>query len=108
MSSFVFSISQDFPNGQVNIDNLMAEIKQSNITIVLDSIGAFGDVLTIYFKDVLSQANQNILFGGTYHPAGGLIAKHNPIPQPPPVSTIKILEEAIATNGLYRAWERMQ
>lgn len=89
MSVYTYTVSTDFPNGEVNIGNLAQEIRDSNITIALSGITLENDTVTITFKDTLPAAGKTILDGDTTNPAGGLIAAHDstPIdPQPEPVS----------------------
>lgn len=77
MSAFQYSVSNDFPNGNVNVGNLQFEIRNSAITTALDTITRSVDVLSIAFKAPLNAAEKTILDGDTTGPAGGLIAQHS-------------------------------
>lgn len=90
-----YTISQDFPDGEVNTSKLLYEIQSSAITVALDVIERNGDQLSIIFKAVLDPTNKNILDGNTTGPAGGLIANHDNTPSTPTdVSSDAILEAA--------------
>lgn len=75
-TTYTYSVSADFPNGEICVSNLDAEIRASAITVALDYILLDGDTVDIVFKAPLG-AQQNILDGGTTGPAGGLIAATN-------------------------------
>lgn len=76
-TSYTYSIASDFPGGKANSGNLVLEIQQSSIVTALSGINTDGDVLIIFFKDVLSATDKTTLDGNTAGPAGGLIAVHN-------------------------------
>lgn len=77
MSTYIFSVSADFPLSQVNIDNLRQEISKSNIGKAVQQITKDGDALTVIFKETLSSLEKTELDGDTRGPAGGLIAQHS-------------------------------
>ena len=80
-TSYTYSIANDFPpgggNGKANISNLVLEIQNSSIVTACAGVNTDGDVLTIFFKDVLSVADKTTLDGNATGPAGGLIATNN-------------------------------
>jgi hypothetical protein len=77
-----YSLSADFPGGQINVDNLIADINASAIVTQLDpqGISVAGDDVDIWFKDPLPAADATVLDGDTAAPAGGLIASHDTSP----------------------------
>lgn len=95
--SYSFSITNDFPNSLVNASNLTDEIRSSPITIALDYINTNGDTITIIFKDTLP--NQSLLTT--------VIANHDHISKQPPPQIIKVEEECIPTNGIYKTEARI-
>jgi hypothetical protein len=62
-TKYTYSIQNDTPNHKVAPDRLTQEIQQSAIVTALDHIDTNGDVLDIWFKDVLSSGDQTILTG---------------------------------------------
>lgn len=60
-TSYTFNISEDFPNGIVDLPRLTEEIRESAITIALSHIGTEGDSCNIYFKDVLPSDSSALL-----------------------------------------------
>jgi len=102
MTSYIYSVTDDFPLGLVNTDNLSKEISQSAIITALDYITTSGDTINIIFKATLSTGDKTILDGDTVAPAGGLIADHN-IVVAEVTSTVAIQEESIPTNGKWKA-----
>lgn len=76
-TTYTYSIASDFPGGKVNTTNFVSEIRASSIVTALTGINTDGDVLSIFFKDVLSAADKTTLDGDTTGPAGGLIAATN-------------------------------
>jgi len=76
-TKYTYSISADFPGGSVNTTKLQSEIQRSSIIIALDHIDTVGDVLDIWFKDVISLSDKTILDNNETAPAGGLIALHD-------------------------------
>jgi hypothetical protein len=100
-TTYSYSVSQDFPNGTVNLNNLQNAIRQSAISVSLTNIGTLGDVLSINFSDVLTSGDRTILDGETgtpygTHPAGGLISTTNSTRPPPPPPFLRY-NEVIAT-----------
>lgn len=84
LTTYTYSMTNDFPGGKILPSNLVTEIAASSIVTALDHIDTNGDVVSIVFKGALSQADKTTLDGDTTAPAGGLIAAHNhtpPIPQ---------------------------
>jgi hypothetical protein len=100
--TYQYSISNDFPLGLENTDNLSKEISQSAIVTALDYISTKGDTIYIKFKATLSTQDKTILDGDTTNPAGGLIADHN-IVTPESTAIVSIQEESIPTNGKWKA-----
>jgi hypothetical protein len=70
---YTYSLSQDFPGGQINPQKLQIAIENA-ITTLLDAINVNGDVVQIVFDEPLSAADKTTLDGNTTNPAGGLIA----------------------------------
>jgi hypothetical protein len=87
-TSYSYTVSTDFPGGNINVDNLKAEIQTSSIVTALERIDLSGDSVSIVFKDTLSTGDKTTLDGDTTGPAGGLIASHDstPIDDPQAVS----------------------
>lgn len=77
---YIYSISQDFPGGKVNLGKLQDAIRNSlEIVTSLNHIETSDDILTLWFRANLSLAEQIVVDGGSgspynTHPAGGLIA----------------------------------
>jgi hypothetical protein len=87
VTTYPYSIANDFPGGAVDVSNLWDEISAtgSGITIQLDDIiinpnENDPDLIHINFKDALSAGEKTTLDGDTTNPAGGLIAVHNNVP----------------------------
>jgi len=78
-TKYTFSISQDLSAG-LESSTLENEIRDSAIITALDRIDTAGDVLDIWFKDVLSAGDKTILYGDITNPAGGLLAAHDSTP----------------------------
>ena len=86
-TKYTYNVTQDFPNGKVNLSTIQGEITSSAIVTAFDYIDSLGgsiskDVLTggtidVWFKDALSTGDRTILDGDAADPAGGLIASHN-------------------------------
>lgn len=76
-SSYVYSISADFPNQQVSEDRFAQEIRLSAIVTALDYIETMSDQCTVWFKAALSGGDETIL--------DGLVAMHSgePLPDAP-------------------------
>ena len=83
MNQYQYTISEDFPNGKINVDTLSAEIRLSTIITALDSIIVNGDTCDIIFKSELSTEDKTTLDGDTTNPCGGLIAQHDNTPNAP-------------------------
>ena len=79
-TSYTYSIADDFSGGSVNTSKLSAEIRASAIVTALDRIDTAGDVLDVWFRDVLSDGDKTILDGDAAGPAGGLIAANDSSP----------------------------
>lgn len=60
-TKYTYSIATDTANGKVNSTTLSDEIAASSIIIALDHIDTGGDVLDIWFRDVLSAPDQTTL-----------------------------------------------
>jgi len=60
-TKYTYSISTNTLNNKVDSGSLSNEISGSSIVIALDYINTSGDVLDIYFKDVLSAGDQSSL-----------------------------------------------
>lgn len=104
MSTFEYTISTDFPMGQINIANLVSEISSSAITIALLKITTNDDLVDIVFKAPLSAQEKIILDGGTTGPAGGLIANHDSKSRASEALLVTNTPEPIKkTNGLWQA-----
>lgn len=102
MASYIYDISNDFPLGIVNTDNLKTEINESSIVTALDYISTSGNTITIRFKATLSAEDKTSLDDDRVGPCGGLIANHNSETKEKP-SMVMIQEEAVKTNGKWRA-----
>jgi len=77
-TKYTYSLASDFPGGAVWVDTLVAEISTAaDITIGLQHIDVAGDVIDIWFKDVLPVADKTAFDADTAGPAGGLIAAHD-------------------------------
>lgn len=98
-SSFTYSISDDFPSGTVNIENLQNEIRASNISISLSGISSIGDQVTIDFKASLSSSERLILDGNTSNPALGLISAHDATQKPNQTEITTVIKEEYGTTG---------
>lgn len=97
-TSYVYSIASDFPGGKANSGNLASEIRASSIVTALSGVNTDGDVLTIFFKDVLSVPDKTTLDGNTTGPAGGLIAANNTSPTPAASASI-VMQANISNDG---------
>ena len=58
---YTYSRSGDFPNQQVNSSALTHEIMASSITVAVDYINTYGDIVDIYMKSALSGAEETAL-----------------------------------------------
>lgn len=83
MVTYIYSVINDFL-GTVNLSKLDQEIRNSAIVTALDCINGNGDVISIIFKDTLSNTDKTILDNNTTSPAGGLIAAHDHTPNTTP------------------------
>lgn len=73
-TKYTYSISSDFPNHIAATDRLEQEVRLSAIATAIDHINTSGDNCDLWFKDVLSGGDQNIL--------NGLVAAHSGTPLP--------------------------
>lgn len=105
-TTYTYSIVNDCPGGKVNTNKLALAIRASSIATALDRIDTSGDVMNIFFKDVLSVLDKTTLDGnlggvlGT-HPAGGLIASTDNTPDPS-ISAVQLADHtgALLTLGV--------
>jgi len=83
-TKYLFSVENDFVNKKVNSDRLKQEILNSSIVISFSHITISGDECEVWFKDILSTEDENILNSiislhdgsykpGDYEPAGGIV-----------------------------------
>jgi hypothetical protein len=72
-TSYSYTISTDFPGGEINSTKLTTDIENSIVT-ALERIDTDGDSVDIIFDDALSAGDKTTLDGDTSAPAGGLIA----------------------------------
>ena len=77
ITSYSYSLSNDFPGGQINPTKLHDEILQSSIATQLDGVTTNNDTVSITFLDVLSAGEKTTLDNDVTGPAGGLIAAHD-------------------------------
>jgi len=91
----------DFPDSQLNADNLADEIRASAIVTALDYVSTSGSTVYIVFKATLSAGDKTILDGDTTAPAGGLIASHDYVDKTPAPQVVQVLEEYGKTNGKF-------
>lgn len=82
MTTYTYSIQNDFPNHAISSDRLTQEIIDSAIVIALDHIDTFGDECSIVFKSDLDIGNKTIL--------DGLISIHSGQPLPSPIQTVSL------------------
>lgn len=75
-TEFIYSITDDMPDGEVNNIALIREIRASSITQELGYVSVDGDELKIAFKTDLTAGEETVLDGDTTSPAGGLLAAH--------------------------------
>jgi hypothetical protein len=73
-TTYTFSVSGDFPNQVVAVDRLTQEIRDSDITIALNSISVINTSCEIEFKDALETAEETTL--------DGIVAIHDGTPLP--------------------------
>lgn len=79
---YTYKISEDLPDGQVNVVNLKEEVlANTDITKALDRIDLYpyGDMdrLDIVFREALSVSGKTSLDGDTDNPAGGMLSSHD-------------------------------
>lgn len=74
VTTYNYSLANDFPGGAINVDALQIAIKESTIVTVLQGISVNGDVISITFAAALSGADKTTLDGNQSSPAAGLIA----------------------------------
>lgn len=60
-TKYTYSILSDTLNNKISSDTLIFNIRESNISISFDYINTTGDILDIWFKDILDIDNQAIL-----------------------------------------------
>lgn len=82
MSTYTFSIQDDFPNHKVDSGRLTLEIRESSITTALNSVSTSGDDCAIDFKAELGAGDL-----ATLHL---LVAAHEGEPLPSDVQTVKV------------------
>jgi len=71
-TEYTYSISGDFPDGEVNTSKLTYEIQTSSIVTALDHIGTSDGYCSIWFKAALSSGDETTL--------DGIVAAHYPTP----------------------------
>jgi hypothetical protein len=78
-TTYSYTLSTDFPSGQINAEKLENEIYASAITRSLSRIDVNngGDSVDVVFNDALTAGDKTILDNDTTGPAGGLIAAHD-------------------------------
>jgi hypothetical protein len=78
-TKYTYSVSGDFPNQAVHVGALLREIGESSITIAVDEINRFGDIIDIWMKAALTGAEETTL--------DGVVAAHQGTPDDidPPV-----------------------
>jgi hypothetical protein len=81
-TTYSYTLSTDFPSGQINAEKLENEIYASAITRSLNRIdvNTGGDSVDIVFNDALTSGDKTVLDNDTTGPAGGLIAVHDNSP----------------------------
>jgi hypothetical protein len=79
VTTYTYSISNDFPADKVDADRLGSEIRASAIVTALDSISTLGDDCNIAFKDALSVGDEAVL--------DALVAVHDGTPLPDNIPT---------------------
>lgn len=82
-TKYTYSIINNTLNGKVNTDTLTTEITTSIIIIALDHIDTNGDILDIWFKDILSLEDQAILNTIISSHTGEIQLNKNPVPITP-------------------------
>lgn len=96
MTSYNYSIQNDTANSKLNIDDLDFEIRNSSITVALDSISSSSDNLAINFKLSLSASEEtelNTLVSN--HQGSGYTARTIPVDS----SNREIVRYAITQEG---------
>lgn len=81
-TKYTYSISNDFPNGKVDVNRLAQEIAQSDISVALDYINTSGDDCDIWFKEAIpTSVGEGEL--------DDIVAAHSgePLPQTPAAKT---------------------
>jgi len=80
---YTYSISSDFPLGEVNIALLEEEIRVSTIKAALRGVSTKGDVCNIIFVTELDTDDKTVLDGNTSPPSGSsIIGSHDGNPTP--------------------------
>jgi hypothetical protein len=73
-TNYSFTIASDFPNGKMDSDRLMQEVRSSAIVTALDYVSSADGGCSIVFKDALSNGDVTIL--------NGIVAAHSGAPLP--------------------------
>jgi hypothetical protein len=94
LTTYTYSIQNDFPNHKISSDKLTSEINTSNISSVLLHINTEGDICEIFFLDSLSQQDETAL--------NNLVAAHDGIFIPVNIMEVKLLDEYRDTSGKLR------
>jgi hypothetical protein len=77
MASYEYSISNDFPDGEVNTTTLVGELRRGIPTNLITCANTTGDAIYLIFPEDLTAGEQTALDGDQTGPAGGLIAAHD-------------------------------
>lgn len=94
-SKYTFLISQDFPQRRVNKNTLTNEIHNSNISTKLQSLDIIGNVVNIWFVNILTVNDNDIL--------DIIISNHQGIEK---LQKVKIEEEDILTGKHFATQSR--
>ena len=100
-TKYTYSLASDFPGGAINTTNLVTEIQSSSIVTALDRIDVSGDVVDIWFKDVLSTEDRTTLDNDATGPSGGLIAAHDNTVTAQPAEEV-FLSHKLTSDGRIR------
>ncbi len=106
-----YTVATDFLNSIVDTTRLGDEIEASAITGTLTRIDTMDGLCIVYFADVLSSADQNILDGEVSPPSSGsIIADHTGDAATPPADVTQLLEwtgtaaPAVSPSGTARIY----
>jgi len=80
MTTYTYSIHNDFPNHAISSDRLTSDIISSSIIIALDCINTSGDQCDIIFKTTLSDGDKLILDGLVAAHSGESLPSNIPMP----------------------------